>query len=189
MAYPALENEYFTIEDYLALSESAEISYEYEHGKIVAMGSSSKVHNRLIRNTSNILFQATDKKNCEVFSESIKLEVEKDGVYYLPDVVLSCDHRDKADPQIIRFPSLIIEVLSPGSEKRDRGKKFHAYLKIPSLVYYILVSQNQLKVEVFTKINSGGWRYQIYDEIDQFVSLTQLEFELRIAEIYSGIGL
>lgn len=189
MAYPALENEYYTVEDYLTISDSAEIGYEYEHGKIVAMGSSSKIHNRLIRNASNILFQAIDKEKCDVFSESVKVEAEKDGVFYLPDVVLSCDKRDKNDPLFIRFPSLVIEVLSPSSEKRDRGQKFHAYLKISSLIYYLLVSQNQLKVEVFTKMDTGGWKYQLYDEIDQVIDLDKLGIAFKVVELYTGVGI
>jgi Uma2 family endonuclease len=117
------------------------------------------------------------------------LEGEKAGKYYLPDVMMTCDDRDHSDLKTKRHPKLVIEVISESSEKRGRGDKFHAYLKLTSLDYYILVAQNQVKVEVFTKMDSGGWAYYMFDDLEATIKLAKIGTELSIKDIYEDVTL
>lgn len=84
---------------------------------------------------------------------------------------------------------LVIEVLSESSEIRDRGDKFHAYLRLPSLQYYVLVSPDKLKVELFAKMETGGWAYNLFDRNQDIISLEKSGVELSVSDIYQDVTL
>ena len=105
----------------------------------------------------------------------------------MPDVMLTCDERDHADRMIKRYPALVVEVLSPSSEVRDRGEKFEAYLRLASLRYYLIVHQDRIRVEVYTKLASGGWHFAYFEQPEALVPLKHLDLTLKVAEIYAGI--
>lgn len=187
MGLPVTKTQYYTPEEYFEISETAEFRYEFELGKIVAMGTTSEPHNDLVFNLTRLLKDASKGKGCKVHFETISLEVEKAGKYYLPDVMLTCDEKDHVDFKTKRYPILVIEVLSESSEIRDRGEKFHAYLRLPSLQYYLLVSQNKRKVELFAKMDSGGWAYYMFDQMNDLITLDKIGIELTVSDIYQGV--
>ncbi|MGB3616526.1 MAG: Uma2 family endonuclease [Catalinimonas sp.] len=76
--------------------------------------------------------------DAEFTEESVALKVDAAERYYLPDVMLTCDERDRADRRFKRHPSLVAEVISPSSVRRDREARFSAYLRLPTLRYYVL---------------------------------------------------
>ena len=189
MGLPATKVHGYTSEEYFEISEEAENRYEYEHGRIIAMGTTSEPHNDLVFNLTRLLKDATVGKGCKVHFETIRLEVEEAGKYYLPDVMLSCDEKDHQDFKTKRHPLLVIEVLSESSEIRDRGDKFHAYLRLPSLQYYVLVSQDKLKVELFSNMETGGWAYNMFDRNEDLITLEKIGVKLSVADIYQEVTL
>lgn len=94
MGLPVTKVHNYSPEEYFAISEEAESRYEYEHGKILDMGTTSEPHNDLVFNLTRLLKDATAGKGCKVQFETIRLEVEEAGKYYLPDVMLTCDAKD-----------------------------------------------------------------------------------------------
>ena len=188
MALPITSEKRYTPEAYFDLSESAEERYEYEHGKLVAMGSSTGLHSELMLNAAMALKQAVRGRGCKAYAETVKLEVEADGKYYLPDVMLTCDERDRQSPKVKRYPGLLIEVLSESSVQRDRDEKFKAYLGLPSLRYYLLIAQNQVRVDVFEKAEGQkGWFFDYFTELTDVIELKQLDLPLRLADIYEEV--
>lgn len=183
------KNQYYSPKEYFDISETAEGLYEYEHGKILAMGTTSEPHNDLVFNLTNLFRQKTRGKGCKAHFETIRLEVEPNGLYYLPDVMLCCDERDHKDFKIKRYPILVVEVLSPSSEVRDRGQKFHAYLNLPSLQYYVLVSQERKQIEVFAKMKNGGWAYYRFEEKKDRIQFDQLGIAFTVGEVYDEVQL
>ena len=173
MGLTITDQSWYSPEEYFKICETTEMAYEYEQGRILAMGTTTEPHNDLIFNITSLLKQATKERKCKVHFESIQLEVVKGEKYYLPDVMLSCDETDFDNPKLKRFPVLLVEVLSPGTEARDRGEKFHAYMKIPSLIYYLLVSQAVFKSEVFAKKENGGWEYSIFEDPEDNLHLSR----------------
>jgi len=86
----------------------------------------------------------------------VKVQVELGQKYFYPDLVVTCDDRDR-NPQLIQLPCLIIEVLSPSTEAIDRGKKFPAYRQSATLQEYILIQVTQPSVEVLRRNEQGKW--------------------------------
>lgn len=104
--------------------------------------------------------------------------------------MLTCDERDHADRNMKRFPGLVIEVLSPESVKRDRDKKFLAYLKIPSLRYYLLIAQDQIRIEVYSNTaGQSGWAFHVYESIEDVIPLDLIDIELSVKAVYDEVEL
>lgn len=182
------ERKHFTVEQYLDYEEHSEFRHEYFQGEIFAMAGGTTNHNRLVNRGRSIAERIFLPRGCDVFSETIKLEVIKNEYYPYPDVMITCNRMDLSAKYIIKYPSLIIEVLSHSTESRDRGWKFAKYKKIPTLKYYVLVSQTSVYVEVFTRIEGIDiWKYQSYDTIEAIIDFDEIDFKLPISEMYQNI--
>jgi len=187
MADSVSPSEHITPDQYFVLARKSDERLEYVHGEVVAMGQTTDIHADLAFNVKAELKLSTERRSCKFHMETGALEVEPNGRYYLPDVMLTCDERDHADRLIKRYPSLVVEVLSESSESRDRGEKFAAYLRMPSLGYYLLIAQDRIRIEVYTKIDSGGWHFTYYESPEDVISLDQLDLVLRVERVYDGV--
>jgi len=85
-------------------------------------------------------------------------------------------------------PTLIIEVLSPSTEAYDRGKKFEFYRSIPSFREYLLVAQDEPRVEQFTLQADGRWIFTATAGLDSTVTLASISCVLAMAEIYDKVS-
>ncbi|MEH1997355.1 MAG: Uma2 family endonuclease [Nostoc sp.] len=172
-------------EEYLVWEPTQEQRYEYWDGEVVAMSGGTRNHNRISLNFSKLLDDALAERSCEVYIVDIKVEVEPGQKYFYPDVVVTCDERDD-DPQLVKSPCLIIEVLSPSTEAADRGKKFAKYRQSPSLQEYVLVQVAQPGVEVFRRNEQGKWVLSEYN-LDEILRLESVDVEIAIAHLYRQV--
>lgn len=183
-----IKKNYISIEEYFRLEEQSEIRHEYFDGEVFAMAGTTLNHNEI---TQNIVLKLREKfrsKGCRVLSESVKLEAVKHFYYPYPDIMLTCDAEDIKADYLIKKPTLIVEVLSKSSLSHDRMFKWKRYKTIPSLKYYLIVSQYELFVELYTRIeNSDAWIYESFEKETDTLLLKGLDFELSLAEIYAGI--
>ncbi|MGB6166372.1 MAG: Uma2 family endonuclease, partial [Geitlerinemataceae cyanobacterium] len=122
---------------------------------------------------------------CEVYIVDVKVQVEPGRKYFYPDVVVTCDDRDR-DPQLLQFPSLIIEVLSPSTEAFDRGKKFAKYRQSTTLQEYVLVQVDRPGVEVFRRNEQGRWVLWEYG-LDDRLRLESVDVEIAISDLYRQV--
>jgi Uma2 family endonuclease len=100
-----------------------------------------------------------------------KLGVSEVGPFHYPDVMVTCDERDKQAIKFIQHPCLIAEVLSPGTEGYDRGGKFSHYRRIKTLKEYVLIEAQQIGVECFRLNDKGIWELHPYEEGDKIYLL------------------
>jgi Uma2 family endonuclease len=185
MTLKAKKQKYFTPEEYLALEEIAEFRSEFDDGEIVAMAGSSLNHARIVRNIDRA-FGRQLKAGCESFTSDVKVRVESYQKFYYPDVLVICGKPKFYEKRndTIENPKLLIEVLSKGTESKDRGEKFFAYQKLESVEEYVLVSQDKHLVEKFTKQNDGSWKYLATIGIESEVHFESVEETLKLSEIY-----
>ncbi|MGC9504748.1 Uma2 family endonuclease [Baaleninema sp.] len=173
---------YITPEDYLAAEEISPIRHEYRDGEVFAMTGGTLNHSAIVLNLATTLKIHLRGSGCRPFSEGTKTRVESSNAYYYPDVVVSCDDRDRpSKEQYIEYPRLIIEVLSPSTARFDRTEKFADYRTIPSLEEYVLVSTDRQQVEVFQKVDRGNWA--IAPTTDP-IQLASVNCAISIADIY-----
>ncbi|MEG3882139.1 Uma2 family endonuclease [Microcoleus sp. herbarium7] len=171
-------------EEYLAWEPTQEERYEYWDGEVVAIGGETRNHNRICINFFKLL---DDRLNFpyEIYILAVKLQGELGQKYFYPDLVVTCDDRDN-DPQLVQFPSLIIEVLSLSTEAVDRGIKFAKYRQFSTLQEYVLVQVEQPGVEMFRRNQQGQWVLSEYGLGDS-LQLESVNLEIAIADLYRQV--
>ena len=177
---------YISPEDYLAAEETSPTRHEYRDGEVFAMTGGTLNHNAIINRLSFALTAHLDGSGCHVFTESVKTRVEATNAYYYPDVVVTCDDRDRpSNAQSIHHPCLIIEVLSPSTARFDRTEKFADYRTIPTLTDYVLVSTDRQQVQVFHRDDNAQWQLQTAPPADT-IHLISVDCAIAIADIYKN---
>ena len=180
-----------TEEQYLAIDRAAEIRSEFVDGEMVAMSGGSMRHAQLQGNVFGELFVALRGSDCRVYSSDFRVRVSKTRMYAYPDVSVVCgkpvladDHQD-----ILLNPIVIFEVLSPSTEKYDRGVKFQHYRGIDSLKDYVLVDQDRLRLEHYTRQDTDTWTLHDYQRLDDELKITLIGVSLPLSRIYDRVEL
>lgn len=179
---------HYTIEEYLKLEEQEDMRYEYYEGEVFAMAGGSMNHSIIAYNINRKLNDALGEE-CFSFQADVKVELKKDGAYVYPDVVLTCHADDVKDGYYIRNPLLIVEVLSPSTEVHDQRIKSIAYRRLPSLRYFLLVSQTEPLVQVYSR-NASTALFQIQDfnSMDDVILFPELQFTISLHQIYQRVN-
>ncbi|MBD2178921.1 Uma2 family endonuclease [Pseudanabaena sp. FACHB-1998] len=176
-------------EEYRDWEANQEMRHEYFNGEIIPKAGGTKNHNRVSLNFFKFLDDASGKslgdRHCEVYIADVKVQVEPSRKYFYPDVVVTCDESDR-DPQLVMFPCLIIEVLSPSTEAYDRGFKFSQYRQFPSLQEYVLVQTEQPVVEIFQREHNGKWWFAEYGLGDRLL-LKSLNLEILVDDLFKQV--
>ena len=142
--------------EYLQQERLAETKSEFYQGQITATAGASAVHNALVGALIGELYAQLKGSDCQAMPSDLRVKVEATGRYTYPDVTILCGKPVYEDGEMdtLLNPKVIIEVLSPSTEAHDRGKKFGSYRTIPALEEYILVSQDEPKIECFRRQNA-----------------------------------
>ncbi|MGG7666765.1 Uma2 family endonuclease [Dyadobacter sp. BHUBP1] len=176
-----------TVEEYFELDEQSDIRYEYYDGEVYAMSGTTFNHNDIVGNVSGAFRTFFRPRGCRVFAETVKLKVS-DICYLYPDVVVACAAKDLSGTYIVERPSVVIEVISKSSTKRDRVFKLNQYKTIPSLQYYLIVSQAERKVELYSQVGGSDlWACHSFKSLDDVIQLEAFGFEIPVREVYETI--
>ena len=181
----ALQN-YFPSDEYLQWEERQKEKHEYVDGQIYAMAGASENHVDITTNLTVILASHLRVGNCKVFPTDMRLHIASKSIYYYPDLLVTCDPRDRQNKQYKSYPCLIIEVLSESTEAKDRGVKFAHYQTLESLQEYVLVSQWEKRVEVFRRTDRQFWLLQTLTD-DDIIELQSINLSIPVTAIYEGV--
>lgn len=173
-----------SVEEYLEGERDAEVRHEYVAGQAYAMAGASARHNRIAGNIFTRLNVHLDGADCEPFMSDMKVRVSPDLFYY-PDVFVACDPPG-GDPYFRTEPRLVVEVLSPSTERADRREKLAAYRDCPSVQEYALVSQDGALVELHRR-DGEGWRTDIFDAAEDRVTFDSVGLTLSLRDIYRNV--
>lgn len=181
---------HFTPEEYLALERKAEYRSEYIDGEIIAMSGASREHNLVSGNVFGELRNQLKGRPCEAYINDMRLGVDLARHYTYPDVAVVCGEPEFADDQFdtLLNPTVLVEVLSPSTEDYDRGRKFARYRALGTLMDYVLVAQDQMHVEHFTR-DGMRWTLTELGEPDAVLDLPSIDCRLTLAEIYERVKL
>ncbi len=146
---------YITAAEYLEGERGAEIKHEYVDGEVYAMAGESCRHNRITSNFKLLFRDFLSETSCETYFEGVKVRANQSTFYY-PDVLVTCETEKEDDNYVIKFPCLIVEVLSPSTAATDKREKLIAYKLIESLREYAIVWQDEMRVELHRRQNDGG---------------------------------
>ena len=181
---------YLTPEEYIASERKATLKSEYLSGEIVAMSGASNEHNLITMNTANGLYNQVTGRGCRVYASDMRVGIGAGISYFYPDVTVVCDEsrfEDDAFDTLIN-PQVIVKVLSTSTESYDRGEKFARYRQLESLQEYILISQNQVRVEHYLR-QGKQWVLSEFSALENMLPLVSIEAELSLNQIYRFVEL
>ncbi|MFH7030640.1 MAG: Uma2 family endonuclease [Heteroscytonema crispum UTEX LB 1556] len=178
---------FLTVEEYLQLEQTSEIRHEYLEGEIFAMAGASEEHNLIAGNIYALLRPHLRGTPCRAFVSDMKvqLKVQKADIFYYPDLLVTCDPNDR-ERYFKTRPTLIVEVLSNSTKTTDKREKRINYQSIENLQEYVLVSQEEIKVEVYRKDPQGNWLLEILGK-DNELHLDSIGLTLTMADIYEDV--
>jgi Uma2 family endonuclease len=173
-----------TPDEYLEGERLAAIRHEYVDGRVYAMAGASDDHNRLAGNIFAELRERLRGHRCEPFINDMKVKIPPTfaDVYYYPDVLVACDPMDNAR-YFRERPTVIIEVLSPETERTDRGEKAIAYRQIATIEAYVLVEQERMAATILLR-TEPGWQSDVVEGPDSILKLPGLGVEIPLGRIY-----
>lgn len=175
--------------EYLAIEEKAEFKSEFYRGEMFAMSGASYSHNLVKDNLAGELHQQLKGGPCRKLTSDMKVRVNRTGLYTYPDVVVVCGEPEflEGRDDVLLNPTAIVEVLSPSTEKYDRGAKFRQYEQIPSLREIILVAQDEPVVERFVRLPDGTWNRVLVTGLDSELAFASVAARVRLADVYAGV--
>lgn len=180
------DHKYMTSQEYLEWEERQDVKYEYVNGKVYAMTGGTIPHNDIAVNLTTALKNHLRGSGCKVSMADAKVGVSEAGPFHYPDIMVTCDERDRQAIKFIQYPCLIVEVLSPSTEAYDRGGKFTYYRRIQTLREYVLIDAEKISVECFRLNDRGIWELHPYEDGDE-VHLNSVNFHFPISLVYEDV--
>lgn len=180
---------YLTPEEYLAIERKAEFKSEYLHGETFAVVGASRKHNLIAGNVFGELRQQLKGGPCEAYTNDMRVKVSSAGLYTYPDVVVVYGEPQFEDSYIdaLLNPTLLVEVLSESTESYDRGKKSSYYRTIESLAEYLLITQDEYRVEQYVKQSGGRWLLSDIRSPEGVVELVSIPCLLALKDVYDRV--
>lgn len=181
----AVAQEKLSLDAYIAWENAQPERHEFYRGEVFAMVGVRRVHGMVSGNVFAALKSALRGGPCEVFTESLKVQVADEAVFY-PDVFVTCHADDLRTEMVFRHPVLIVEVLSESTQAYDRGVKFAMYRHIAELREYVLIDPDSRSVEVFRRNERG--LFELHDFTDaQTLELASVQVRIPLADVFSGL--
>jgi len=178
----------YTPQQYIAQERKAEFRSEYCNGFITAMAGTSREHNLITLNLGREISSQLKNRPCEAYVSDMRVLVSRTGLYTYPDVVAVCGEPRFEDDEVdtLLNPTAIVEVLSPSTESYDRGRKFAHYRLLESLQEYVMVAQEQVHVERYTR-QGEEWLLTDLIDLDATLRLASIGCEVSLREIYAKV--
>ncbi|MBW4682630.1 MAG: Uma2 family endonuclease [Microcoleus vaginatus WJT46-NPBG5] len=177
---------YLSPEEYLAQEENSAIKHEYIDGQVYAMAGASDAHVTIAGNLFALLRNHVRGTGCRVYMADMKVQIETANLFYYPDVMVTCDARDRQLQSHKKYPCLIVEVVSESTEAFDRGDKFANYHQLETLQEYVLISQKHQRLDCFCRNAEGVWALQFYHAGSE-IHLTSIDFPTSVDALYEDV--
>lgn len=184
----AYKKQLLTDAEYLLVEREAFEKSELLNGRVTATAGASENHNVISSNLFLEIGIQTRKTNCRAFSSDMRVKAKRRNYYY-PDVVIVCGERKFEDNKkdVLLNPKVIVEVLSKSTRLKDRNEKLDSYMSLAGLTDYVLVEQDEMRVEHFIKINEKEWNVRLLTETADRLVLDSISCTISLEEIYREV--
>ena len=185
----AVKDKLYTVSEYLELEERAKNKHEYYNGIIRKMPGASFRHNQIAVNVMTALATALYNKNFIVLNSDMKIHIPQLESVIYPDAVVVFEKPEfySGRTDVLTNPLLVVEVVSPSTEKYDRGRKFQHYKTLPSFKEYVLIEQLQPWVVASYKIAERTWQDTEANTLDGSVYLQSIDCTIQLQRVYHGV--
>jgi len=174
-----------TAAEYLEGEPRSEMRHEFVDGRIYAMSGTSLRHNAICGEAYGLIKDHLRGGPCRTFIESVKVQISDDlgEAFFYPDVFVTSEAADD-DSHVVRYPKLVIEVLSPTTSRNDRGDKLVTYKRLPSIEEIVLIEQDWPEIVIYRR--ADHWKRHIFTQPESIVRLESITFEAPLAVFYQS---
>lgn len=175
-------------QEYVELEQELGAKHEYHDGRMFAMAGGSSAHALLPSNLAIEVGSRVRGTPCRVYSSDLRVVIETTGTATYPDLSVVCGDPQEAGPfrHSCINPAILFEVLSPGTERYDRGATFEQYRKLGTLREYVLVAQDAHAVDVF-RLENGHWVLYELRGPEAVMELNSVGARVPLRDLYSGV--
>ncbi len=178
-----------TVEEYFAFDEASDFRNEYIDGELYPMTGGTRKHGLLISYTISVLIDLLADNECEIYPSVMRVMIDETRYVY-PDVGVICGKPRFEDENEVTLlnPTVVVEVTSPSSYVRDHTTKLDLYGAVASIEGYLILDQERVFAEWYTRADSG-WHLRQFSDLADVIPLAPLGADLLLAQIYGRVGL
>lgn len=181
----SLAEKTYTVEEYLELEKHSETRHEFYYGKLIEMPGESRIANQISKNILKKWDDSLEEQGYSLYSHDIKAQIKKNGLYRYPDILVTPESDDE-DDYMVKKPIIIVEVASEDSWRTDTFTKRKEYTALSSLKYYIIVSQVEMYVELYSR-EGNNWVLSHFELPDETVELPDFNLKMTLSETYHRV--
>ena len=185
MADPAVKP--MTLDEFLRWDDGTDRHYELIGGFPLAMAPPAEAHRILaMRLGSRIDAALSPRRPCNAQAEAGLVRPGRADSYFEAEIAATCAPNEFGR-QAIEAPFLVVEILSPSTERHDRRVKLPAYREIASVEEIVLIAADERYAELHRRTGQG-WLIEILRGVDAVLSLRSVPIEIALGELYEGIA-
>lgn len=191
MTVTPLSTKKYSSADYLALEVESLTRSEYRDGEIIEMTGGTPAHNEITGDLFVLLKAALKGQPYSVFVTDQRLWIPGANTHCYPDIMVVPRPLVLLDGRkdTVTNPLFVAEVLSDSTKAYDQGDKFVAYRSIETFREYLLVDQHRIYAEQYVKQSANQWLMIEHDGSDARITLSLLDIEIALADLYAGVEL
>lgn len=157
-------------------------------GKLVSKPAANRWHNLISTNFANAIGSRVQRSSCEVYANDMQVQIGSNSICY-PDIAVVSGEPSFTDisQEVLKNPTVIIEIFSSSSSSTDRQRKLEGFLAVPQIKECLLVNETEMRIEHYARQNAKQWIYRIYNERDDVISLESIHCKLSVAEVYAQV--
>mgnify|MGYP003393289497 CR=1 FL=1 len=184
-------HEYMSFDDFeeLLQDKPEDARWELINGRVIrGMVGAVFEHHAIIGNLDLAISNHLREKGreCRTYRETFYLKERMNDLSALPDLMVRCGPHPRGATSV-DDPMIIVEIVSPGSVKRDRLEKRVAYQALPSLQTYVLIERDQVMIDVYERTPAGFVGNAPLQLATDILKLPAIEFEMPVTELYRDV--
>jgi Uma2 family endonuclease len=187
-ATPQAEKNY-TSEEYLNMERKSSAKHEYIGGKVLSLASSNRTRSLIGSNATIAIGNRIHGQKNEIYAGNMLVQMSPTRFTY-PDVIVVSSKPSFTDNQfdVLQNPTIVLEIYSKNTNSLDKTEKLESYLAMDSIREYLLVKEDEMRVEHYAKQNAKQWIYRIYNDREEIISLESVNCKVSLSEIYAQIN-
>jgi Uma2 family endonuclease len=181
---PNAAKQLMSLDEFLAWEREQPERYEYAGGAATMMTGGSLDHSTIASNLWTALRDSLRAGACRAFRGDTKI-IANNSIRY-PDLSVTCTPV-RGDEDTVLEPVLVVEVVSPSTEREDRGRKKFDYFSTVSIQQYAIIEQDARRVDLYTR-SGDRWTDEII-EGDAVLKLSSIGADISLDTVYEDTEL
>ncbi|MEO8573275.1 MAG: Uma2 family endonuclease [Pyrinomonadaceae bacterium] len=177
-----------SMDDYLTTERQGGTRHDYVDGRAIPRTASNRWHNMLAANTAIALGSRMHGHKSEIYISNMRVKLKNNYICY-PDVIVVNGEPTFSDQNsdLLLNPTVIVEIFSNQTASSDKTNKLESYLAMESIKEFVLLKEEEMRVEQYARQNAKQWMYRIYNERDDVISFESINCKISLAEIYAQV--